>query len=59
MIPTIGIMIGCYTFVRLVALAAQPGQKWPVRVLAVLAGLAIALCTIDLLVAGTRPMPTF
>lgn len=57
MIQIIGLMIGIYTFARLLEIAARPGVNYFVSGIAGLAMLGEGLCVAMLLLSGTHTTP--
>ena len=62
MIPAIGIIIGCYTIVRLVSFCTRTGDRAENKLVKFLSGAAILITLIslfDLIMAGSKAMPRF
>lgn len=57
MVPTIGIMIGAYIFMRLPAMATDSRVHFVVRVLAVIVIMLDLLCVFSLAISGVTPTP--
>lgn len=57
MIPAIAVMIGAYIFTRMVELLTLPEPKLLVKIFAVVTILITVISVIDVLNAGSRPLP--
>lgn len=59
MIPTIGVMVGCYILTRMFEMMAKPQQNTVVKVFAVITVLVVLISIFSLIAggsaSGTRP----
>jgi hypothetical protein len=57
MIPTIGVMVGCYILTRMFEIMAKPQQNTIVKVFAVLTVLVVLVSIFSLIAGGGAPSP--